>query len=323
MPEAATAPATSPATAPATSTATPTSGAPAPSSSGGFLDHIKLPDSSPADAKVDSKTDGNTTANANTTTDAKPGTTPAPAPDKPATPPAPAFKATIRGREYSGEDLVKAFEHSSAEGLRLNDSVKQAIARANAAEAKLMEMEAKLEATPPFAVLSKEQLAELTPAEQTEYVLKKNAWETQQEARKEKLARTQEAQKLQESETKEYIYSRTQQMYESATEYPGYRELMPVMEQILDRVPSLGGMKETPDILYYAALGLQKHNEGKVAKSAEEKAKAEAAAKAAADAAAAGSGNPPAPVNPAPEDDDSDEAFNKRLLAKAPGRLFH
>ena len=57
-------------------------------------------------------------------------------------------------------------------------------------------------------------------------------------------------------------------------------------------------------------------------KTAEDKAKQEAAANAAAQAAAQGAGNPPAPVTTQPDTDDSDEAFAKRILAKAPSQIF-
>lgn len=305
---------------PAASTPAPTAApvaaaAPAPTQGGGFLDHIKISGSSPADKQTPNPANSPAPA-------AAPGITPAPDTPPAGTPTPSTFKATIRGREFTGEDLAKAYEHSTNEGLRLKDSEKQAIARATAAEARALEIEEKANSTPPFKVLTKDELTELTPAEQTEYVLKKNAWETQQENRKKEIGKIQEARKAAEKETKDYIYSRTQHMFENASEFPGYKDLLPAMEQILDRVPSLGGMKETPDILYYAALGLQKYREGRASTSAEEKAKADAAAQAAAQAAANGSGNPPAPVGGSPQDDDSDEAFNKRLLSKAPARLF-
>jgi hypothetical protein len=233
------------------------------------------------------------------------------------------FKTTIRGREYTGEELAKAYEHSSTEGMRLNETLKQTLQRTAAIEAKYNELQLKLDETPPFKILSKEEIKELDPADQTEYIIKKNAWEQKRETRKETLAKMQEAHKAEADELKSYIYTRSEHMTKNAQEFPGYTELIPVMEQILDRMPTLAGRRETPDILYYAALGLQKYRESKVSQSAAEKARQDAANKAAADAAANGSGNPPAPVNAtSPQDDDSDEAFNKRILSKAPQRIF-
>lgn len=316
------APASAPAATPAAATA-PATPAPATSQAptqqaGGFLDHIKLPEGSPADNKQAPAAPA--AGAAPETPPAAAGTTPEPEAGKP-TPVV--FKTTIRGREFTGEELAKAYEHSTTEALRLKDSEKQHQQRATAAEAKITELLTKLDETPPFQVLTKEQLKELDPADQVDYAVKKNAWETRRDSRKEQLAKVQETQKAQAQETKNYIYSRTEHMLSNATEFPGYKDLMPVMEQILDRVPSLAGMRETPDVLYYAALGLQKYREGKVSQSAEEKARQEAAATAQAQAAAAGGGNPPAPVAPTPPvDDDSDEAFNKRVLAKAQKGIF-
>jgi len=285
---------------------------------GGFLDHIKLPEGSPADNKQAPAAPAAGTEPQ--TPPVAPGTTPDPEAGKP-TPVV--FKTTIRGREFTGEELAKAYENSTTEALRLNETSKQYQQRVTAAETKINELQAKLDETPPFKVLTKEELKELDPADQVDYAVKKNAWETQRDNRKNELAKAQETQKAQAQETKNYIYSRTEHMLSNAADFPGYKDLMPVMEQILDRVPSLAGMRETPDVLYYAALGLQKYREGKVSQSAEEKARQEAAATASAQAAAAGGGNPPAPVEATnPGDDDSDEAFNKRVLAAAPRSIF-
>lgn len=301
-----------PAAAPATPAAAPAPAA-TPQAKGGFLDHIKVPVSSPADNQQ-----------APTHAPAAPaaGTTPttAPQPAAPATPTV--FKATIRGKEYTGEELAKAYENSFEGALKLNDNYKATQAKATALEAKLAEMEAKVLETPPFKILTKEEIKELDPADQTEYIIKKNAWETQRDARKEQLAKMQEQTKAGEAETKQYIYSRTQHMIDSPDKFPGYKDLIPVMEQVLDSMPVLGGRRETPDLLYYVALGLQKDKERTVSMSAEEKARQEAAATAAAQAAANGSGNPPAPVVTQGQDDDSDEAFQKRILQAAPGRMF-
>ena len=315
--------ASSPAAAPAAST-TPAA-APVTKQTGGFLDHIKTSESSPAVT-----TQEPTAPAAGTTPETSPATAPAPGETpEPATPEAGkptqsvVFKTTVRGREYTGEELAKAFELSSNEGLRLNETVKQHISRATAAEAKAAELQAKLDEVPPFKLLTKEEIKELEPAEQVEYALKKNAWETQRDSRKEQLAKTQQAQVAEAQETKNYIFGRTEHMLTNAAEFPGYKDLMPVMEQILDRVPSLAGRRETPDILYYAALGLQKYREGKASTSKEEEARQATAATAKAAAAAAGGGIPKAPVGASnPGDDDSDDAFNKRVLAKATKGFF-
>jgi len=308
---------TTPAATPTTVTPAPASTpAPAPQSTGGFLDHVKLPESSPADSNQTPPT----TPPAAVT---EPGITPDPATPKAGETPTVVYKTTIRGREYTGEELRKAFEHSSAEGIRLDQTVKQVQQELAAERAARAELEEKANETPPFKILTKQEMKELDTVDLAEYISKRDKWEMQKETRKESLTKAKAAHEAETKAVKEHIYARSEQMMTNTAEYPGYKELMPVMAQILDRMPNLAGRRETPDLLYYAALGLQKYREGKVSKDAEQKAKDEAAAQAAAQAAAAGSGNPPAPVgSPNPQDDDSDEAFNKRLLAKAPKRIF-
>ena len=306
-------PAATPVAAAPTPASTP---APAPQQTGGFLDHVKMPEPSPADSK---QTPPATPPAAAT----EPGITPDPAQPKAGEQPPIVFKTTIRGREYTGEELSKAFEHSSAEGIRLDQTVRQAQQELAAERAARAELEEKANETPPFKMLTKSEMKELDPVDLAEYISKRDKWETQKETRKESLTKAKAAHEAETKAVKDHIYARSEHMMTNAAEYPGYKALMPVMDQILDRAPHMAGRRETPDLLYFAALGLQKYREGKVSKDAEQKAKDEAAAQAAAQAAAAGSGNPLAPVGPTPpQDDDSDEAFNKRLLEKAPKRIF-
>lgn len=308
---------TTPAATPAAATPAPASTpAPAQQPSGGFLDHVKIPESSPADSKQTPPATPPATA-------AAPGVTPDPSKPEAGKQPPVVFKTTIRGREYTGDELSKAFEHSSAEGIRLDQTVRQVQQELAAERAARAELEEKANETPPFKILTKSEMKELDTVDLAEYISKRDKWETQKDTRKETLTRAKAVHEAETKAVKEHIYARSEHMMNDAVNFPGYKDLMPVMEQILDRAPHMAGRRETPDLLYFAALGLQKYREGKVSKDAEQKAKDEAAAQAAAQAAAAGSGNPPAPVGaPTPQDDDSDEAFNKRLLAKAPKRIF-
>lgn len=306
-------PAATPAAAAPTPASTP---APAPQQTGGFLDHVKMPEPSPADSKQTAPATPPAAAT-------EPGKTPDPAQPNAGEQPPAVFKTTIRGREYTGDELSKAFEHSSAEGIRLDQTVRQVQQELAAERAARAELEEKANETPPFKILTKSEMKELDPVDLAEYISKRDKWETQKETRKDSLTKAKAAHEAETKAVKDHIYARSEHMMTNAAEYPGYKALMPVMEQILDRMPNLAGRRETPDLLYYAALGLQKYREGKVSKDAEQKAKDEAAAQAAAQAAAVGSGNPPAPVGSTQtQDDDSDEAFNKRLLEKAPKRIF-
>ena len=307
---------TTPAVVTTPATPTPASTPAAAPQAGGFLDHIKTPESSPAVSTQQQPATPPAAAPA-------PGTTPDPATPKAGEQPPVVFKTTIRGREYTGDDLAKAFESSSAEGIRLDQAVKQIQQELTAERAARAEIEEKANETPPFKVLTKSEMKELDTVDLAEYISKRDKWETQKETRKESLTKAKATYEAETKAVKDHIYARSEHMMNNAVEFPGYKDLMPVMEQILDRAPHMAGKRETPDLLYFAALGLQKYREGKVSRDAEQKAKDEVAAQAAAQAAAAGGGNPPAPVGaPPPEDDDSDEAFNKRLLAKGPKSIF-
>lgn len=301
--------ASAPGATPAPAASTP---APAAAQSGGFLDSIKLPERSPAETPA-------TPQGTPPATPAAEGTTPEPtAPDADAQPPAaPVFKATVRGKEYTGDELVKAYQASTTEGLKiphLTETIKRSTQEIATLRAKITEFETKALETPPFKLLSKDELKELESADQTEYVIKKALWERERDERKVALTKMQQAQESESAEIKSYIYARTQEMFEDPVKYPGYKDLVPAMEDILDRVPQLGGLKETPELLFATAYGLKALKELTVSKTEEEKAREAAASKAQADATAAGSGNPPAPVNTPSTDNDSDEAFNKSIL---------
>jgi hypothetical protein len=300
------------ASAPGTTTTAPAPATTPAPAAGGFLDSIKLPDRSPAEIPA-------TTQDTPPATTPAEGTTPDPAaPEAGATPPAaPVFKATVRGKEYTGEELVKAYQASTAEGLKipaLTETVKRHVQEITNLRAKITEFETKALETPPFKLLSKEELKELEPAEQTEYVIKKTLWEKERDERKSAFTKMQQERESDAAEIKSYIYNRTQEMFDDPVKYPGYKDLVPAMEDILDRVPQLGGMKETPELLFAAAYGLKKLREETVSKTEEERARESAALKANADATAAGSGNSPAPVGTPSTDNDSDEAFAKSIL---------
>ena len=216
---------------------------------------------------------------------------------------------------------MKAHEQSSGEGLRLSRELKQMTALNTTREAKLAELQAKVDETPPFKILSKEELDQLGTAEQVDYSIKKHAWERDKVTNKEKAEALQaDAQKAQEADLS-FIYDRSSHMANNPKDWPDYNTLVPTMETILDRAPFMGGNRASPEILYFCARGLQAHREAKAQTTLKAQADADAAATAAAQAAAAGTGAPVAPAGPAATppnlDPDSDEAHNARILGKS------
>lgn len=215
---------------------------------------------------------------------------------------------------------MTAYEQSSSEGTRLNRELKQATANTHAIETRMTELQVRLDETPPFKLLTDTELAELDHPKQTDYIVKRNAWESDKTQRKDNLARVQKESEKADEADRNFIFARSQHMDSHPDEWPDYKEMLPTMEHILEIAPFMGGMRGTPEMLYHAAQGLTLHRQKIAQKAQEAKAAQETAATAAAQVGAIGTGSPPAPVGAQPQTpaEDSDEALNKRLLEKAP-----
>jgi len=288
--------------------------------SGGILDHIKVAEPSPADKPMTDQT----TPSTDTTQQSATPTDEAGTEEKTTQPVTfDTAKVTIKGREFTGKDLVKAYESSSDEGLRLSKVNKQLQETVAQLEKQYLELQTKFEETPPFKILTEDEIAELPVPKQVEYLTQKQKWESDKTSRKEELAKLQTKEQQMQEQTKSYVIARSQHMSETPDKWPEYSGLVPIMEQIIEVAPFLTGYRETPDILYYTALGLKAYREQVEKKVLESKSKQEASAQAKAQATATSGTGVSAPIiTPGSENEDSDEAFNKRILQKAQKPLF-
>ena len=139
-----------------------------------------------------------------------------------------------------------------------------------------------------------------------------NAQKTQREqARKETAAKQEKNARLVREEIRE--------LRSSPEKFPGYAQLVPVMEALLEINPEIAGHPSTPKLLFYAAKGLQglKGERAALAKTAEERKKAEADAA----ARAAAGGAPAGPTHTTPAGKGLDP-FNAALVAAGPKSLL-
>jgi hypothetical protein len=185
-----------------------------------------------------------------------------------------AEKNTIKlsnGKEVAVEELAKLYELSSAEGIKLAHEIKKHKELLQEKEKQLLEAELKLE-QPPFKILTDEELELLSTKEQVAYHLKLEKWQQEKEVKKAKLEQMKAMEEEQHKKLYEYIVSKSEEMSKDEKKYPQYNKLMNTMEAIIKEAPFITGYKETPDIVYYVALGLKYHKiltEGKTVQEQE------------------------------------------------------
>jgi hypothetical protein len=227
----------------------------------GFLDDIKVEGLTPADAKIEDQKTENSLGEENVQqekTDEQKSST---------------EKNTVKlptGKEVSVDELVNLYQLSSAEGIRLAQKLKEVQELLNEKENQLLELELKLD-QPPFKILTDEELELLPTKEQVAYHIKLEKWQQEKEAKKAKLEQMKKMKEEEQNKLKEYIVSKVDEMSNDDKKYPHYSELIPVMEAIIQEVPFLTGYKETPEIVYYLALGLKYHKTLSEGKSVQEK----------------------------------------------------
>lgn len=310
MPEAATI--AEPSTA--TPSPAPASGAvtnDAPKTTPGFLDHIaikqapKVPDSKPQSSGEPAK-------------EGTPKTEPTQIPAK-----------LLAGRFKTSEELEKAYDESSREGLRLYQESRDWNKKLAERESKIAELEDAIklkEVAPTFKELSAEAEKELRkddPAAYAEYIADKKLYQRDLQATKEKLKAEREAREYRSTKTQEFIQKRGLELASDKEKYPDFEALLPDMEYLKDRLgEDIKGKDWSVDFLYLASLGrryLQAHRSGK---TASEDATRRAAETARATAAATQPGGASPPNVPSKVDPDSDQAFMERILKAGNRNLF-
>jgi len=166
-------------------------------------------------------------------------------------------KVSVLGKEFTVDELVKAYENSSSEGYRLYKINKEMEDRIREYEAKLIELENKLQETPPFKLLSDEEVEALSPKEQVEYLFKKREWEKQKEEKKSKLEQIKKEEESKRAILEQKIIKKADEMSKDGKTYPYYNEIVPIMDYVIKYAPFITGYEETPDIVYFTALGMK------------------------------------------------------------------
>jgi len=286
-----------------------------------------------------------------------PGVTPAPTMDPPLTvlgeqPPAPAtpepgkpvegqppaapVPAAPTPKLYAGrfktpEELEVAYGHSSAEGKRLHGLVTEADKERESLRLENETLKAQLAAPPAPPELTKEQLEQLSPAEQAQYATQKVLREKEAADRKKATEADVKRKAAERAATEEGIHTTAKAMAADPAKFPDYGALTPLMDELLDAVPELRGHPQVPFVTYYAAYGFKALQAARAGAEATAKAAAEAKAKAEADAARAGagaggggtggSGAGARPGVPGTLDEET-RLHNEALLRAAPKRIF-
>ena len=210
----------------------------------------------------------------------------------------------INGRTFASKDeLVTAYKNSSSEGVRLAKANEEAQHKMNEMSAKLLELQEAQTSAPFPGLLSTDpaqeeaQLEMLPQYKQTEYLLNKREWEQKQNGLKEANAQTRKQIEESNKHVKELIARNDQDMAGKPAEFPGYKELKPTMDKIVELTPVLANRPETPYLSFWIAYGLNAFNKEGATKTVAEKTAAETKVKVASAQTQIGKGGTGKPVN--------------------------
>ena len=176
----------------------------------------------------------------------------------PATPP-----KLWAGRYKTPEEMESGLYESGREGRRLSDLTKTLSKERGEFETKFKDAELRikhLSAQGAAKELSAEELTKLreeNPGAYTDYILDKQKRESAIQAEKDKVEQDRVKTEGENTRIDDMIQTQHLQMKSDAAKYPGYMELTPVMDSLLDIAPELAGHDWTPKILYFASKGLQ------------------------------------------------------------------
>ena len=180
----------------------------------------------------------------------------------------------INGRTFTSKDeLVTAYKNSSSEGIRLAKANEEFQHKMNEMHAQLLEMEEAQTSAPFPGLLSTDkaqeeaQLEMLPQHKQTEYILSKREWEQKQTGLKEANAQSRKQIKESSKHVKELIARNDQDMAGKPAEFPGYKDLKPTMDKIVELTPLLANRPETPYLSFWIAYGLNAFNKENATKT--------------------------------------------------------
>ena len=193
-------------------------------------------------------------------TEPAPEEKPAPEPETGTPPPATSIQAakyTIAGREFTGEELTKAYTESSSEGRRQRERADEANDALAFQQDKIIEMEDRLaELAKPthFNILSDEQIDELSPAKAAIYAVQLNDWQNQQRTAKESRQKAREEFTVYRAKLADM---QKQQLEKITQEEPEVANLKSSMDKWSEALPELDRNPVKWQFLFAAAYGLR------------------------------------------------------------------
>ena len=235
----------------------------------------------------------------------------------------------IKGRKFTIPELTKAYENSSLEGMRLYQETQQLKSKLKSQQNIISELQTKLDEidinseNPPFKILSKEELLELSEDDRIDYKIKLREWEKEKELKKQRIEEFKKNKEMEIENLKKVIIQKDYEMANDENNYPNYSKLRPTMESILDKMPYLAGKEETPELLYYLAVGLNyihskkegnkinKEETGRTAKNVSQMANG-----------MSGVSSTAKDMNNTQQQEDTDELLSQRIIAKARKPVF-
>lgn len=231
-------------------------------------------------------------------------TPPAPIPGVPAPGTELALLKTKTGREFKTPDeLLSAYENSSAEGLRLAMEAKTLkLAQEDMANKLQMANTALLDLQSVAGnglypgLKNSEEVEAMTEDERFNYYQDKRDWGKRQEELKARVETAKEDSEKFAKRVQEEIARNDQLMASDPQRYPEYKDLAPLRDQVLATSPHLANRPDSQYNAYFIALGMTKLKEMETARTMSDKARAEAAAKADAISRQAGTGATPPPA---------------------------
>lgn len=236
--------------------------------------------------------------------------------------------------ETAFKDQKIAYSESSKEGRRLSgelDNLRdQSSSELKTKDLKIARLDAQVKAGPKPVEATDEEIDAMTPAQLLRYNKKHEDWnQRQREMEREEKLDTEKVES-ESRETRDYVVARSKAMSEDEKNFPGYSKLVPEMDELMDYAPDTLGHRKSPEILYYAAVGVRALKNAEVAKTAKSKSEETARGKAGADAARGGGpGASKSPKTPAggvrkSPDQETDEEYNDRqiLAAKESGGSY-
>lgn len=220
----------------------------------------------------------------------------------------------IRGRSFAAEsDVHTAYEQSSDEGVRLHNLDVANQHMIQQLQTALVTAEDKIADLPYPELLNDDALDALSPAKQTEYLLKKGKWEDARDTRKTERETLRNGHKEYQENLKVQMDAQDSAMSRDAKEYPSYDNLKSQREDVLKKSPFLADRLEGNYIAYWVSYGIDAKAklEASKAKTEESKAKAKATAEA---AASQSRGGKPSTVTTGKAEGESDivKAYNSR-----------